>query len=109
VVRHAVRVGGTDVVQPEPVDEELAQLEHTRRQGIDLALQRRVTFGERRVIVTNRPDARGRRGNHHIRIREHANEPAGKRACFLPVTGVEVHLPAAGLRGWELDFVSESL
>jgi hypothetical protein len=57
VVGHPMRVGGADVVQPEAFDEELTQLQHTRRQGLDLALQFRVALGKRRVVVAHRPDA----------------------------------------------------
>jgi L-rhamnose isomerase / sugar isomerase len=109
VVGHPMRVGSADVVQPEALDEELAQLQHTRRQRLDLTLQRRVPLGERRVVVPNRPDARGRRSNHHLRVGEHANESAGQRPGFNPVAGVEVHLSAAGLSGRKLDLVPESL
>jgi L-rhamnose isomerase / sugar isomerase len=104
-----VRVGGADVVEPEPLDEKLAQLEHTGSQRLDLAFQRGVPIGQRRVEVAHGPDARRRGSNDDFRIVKHANEPAGERACFIAVARIEVHLPAAGLSARKLDVVAESL
>jgi L-rhamnose isomerase/sugar isomerase len=109
VVGHTVGVGGADIVEPEPVDEKLAQLEHTRSERLDLALQRGVPISQGRVEVAHGADARCRGSHDDVRVGENANEPAGERACFIPVSGIEVHLPAAGLSVRKLDLVTESL
>jgi L-rhamnose isomerase / sugar isomerase len=104
-----VWIGGADVVEPEPADEELAQLEHTWDQGLDLACERAVALGQRRVEVAHRPDTRRGGGNDDLRTAEHPDESAGEGARLFTVTGVEVHLPTAGLSVGKLDVVAEAL
>ena len=57
VVGDAVREGGADVLDAEPADEELAQLEDARDERRDLALEGRIPLGQARVEVTHRADA----------------------------------------------------
>jgi L-rhamnose isomerase / sugar isomerase len=109
VVGDTVRVRGADVVDTQPVDEELAQLEHARSQRPDLAFQPGVPISKRRIGVAHGADARCGRSNDDLRVGEHANEPAGERAGLVAVAGVEVHLPTAGLSVRKLDVVTQSL
>ena len=46
VVGDPVRKRGADVLEPEPADEQLAQLQHARRERGDLALERGIALGE---------------------------------------------------------------
>ena len=109
VIRDAVRIHGTDILDVQPSDEELAQLQHARYKRFDIARERRVAVGEHRIEVAHGADARGGWRDDDICVRENTDEPASELPRLLPVPGVEMHLPAAGLRGRKLDVMTESL
>src|SRR5918996_4199144 len=109
--RDAMREDGAHVFDAETIDQELAELEHARRQGLDLPGQAGVArqLGQTRVLVTNHRHARGRRADYDLSASERVHEPARQRDRLGLVAAVGVQLAAARLLGRKFDLVAESL
>ena len=65
--------------------------------------------GQRRVVLPDHRGARGRRGHHRLEAAEGSGEPARHRHRLPPVTGVEMHLAAAGLGRREIHLMAQPL
>ena len=109
VVGHPVRERRPDVLEPEPLDEELAELTTRGTSASTCRSKARVALGKRRVELTHRPDAGRRRSHDDLGVGEDADEAPRKLPGLAPVAGVEVQLPAAGLLRPELDGMAEPL
>ena len=104
-----MRERGADVLEAEPADKELAQLDDARGDLVDRPGERRVALRELRVMVAHGADAgRGRRDDHLL-VAEDADEAPGELARLGLVAGVEVHLSAARLLTRERDLMAEPL
>jgi hypothetical protein len=100
-----------DVLDAEPVDEQLGELEHARGQRGDRALEARVPRpgGEPRIAVAHHRHARRRRRHDDVVVAEDPHEAARERGRLVGVARVGVHLPAARLLVGEVDGVAEAL
>ena len=84
-----------DILDPEPADEQLRQLEHARRElGAQLA---------------HGAHARRRRRDDSLEPVEDPREAGAERERLVAVAAVQVQLPAAGLLAREDDLVAEPL
>ena len=114
VVGDPVREVRADVGHAEHVDQELGELVgprgRARRPGRERASASPAPLGEHRVLVAHRPDARPRRRDDGVVPGEGASTKCShQRQRLVAVAGVDVHLPAAGLRHREHDLVPEAL
>ena len=110
VIGHRVREGRAHVLHPEPVHEELAQLDHARHERPDLALQPVVAgqAGDVRVLLAHHAHAGGGRRDHHLGVAERVHEAPHQRHGLELVAAVGVHLPAAGLLLREVHLVARA-
>ena len=109
VIGDPVREVRADVGDAEDIGEERRQVVHPGDQPSDVAGERRVSFGQHRVVLAHHGGAGRRRGDDRLIAGEGSREAAGHRHRLAPVAGVEVHLPAAGLARREVDLVPEPL
>lgn len=109
VIRDAVRKGCPDVLDAETTDEELAQLDDARDERCDLPLPLWLALDQRRIQIANGADTGGRGCDNQLGIAEDPDEPLGEGGRLAAVPGVQMHLPAAGLLGPELDLVTQPL
>src|SRR5512133_4271328 len=109
VVGDAVREDCTNVLEAQMPDEEFGQLEHPRCERLDLSGEGRVSVRQAGIEVPYRSDAGRRRRDHHLRIGEHTDESPSEFPRLVAVTGIEVHLPAAGLLSRKVDRVTKPL
>src|SRR5881396_1358660 len=111
VVRDPVREVRADVYHPEAANEELGQLQHSRGKNFDLLAEFRVIElgGEIGIKLAYCRNARCRRGNDEVLVREHPDEATSQiRSCVL-ITRVEMELSAARLRFGKLHLVTQPL
>jgi hypothetical protein len=111
VVGHPVREVGADVGDPEHVDQELRQFVGARRQVGGGGRQALVAglLGHPGVLVADGPGAGAARHHHRVVAGEAGDVPADQGKRLTGVAGVDVRLPAAGLRERHLDALAEPL
>jgi hypothetical protein len=102
MVGDAMREPGADVLDAEPADQELGELDNP---GAELG-KRGIEPG---VFVAHGGHAGRRRANDDLRAREDLREAAREHKRLGPVPSVEMHLAAARLRLREVDLVPEPL
>ena len=90
------------VLDVEPVDEQLRELDHALRHG------RRCTE-QVRVELAHRAHARRRRRDDQLLVCEDPGEATREARSLVAVAAVQVHLAAARLVGRERDLVPQSL
>jgi len=61
------------------------------------------------VLVAHRADARAGGRDDNLVLLGHLGVVADQRQGLVEVAGIDVHLPATGLRGGEVHFVAEPL
>ena len=111
VIGDGVREGRTDVFYAEVVDEKLGELEDARKQASDFCEEGGIVFGfgHHLVVLAHHGDAGSRGDADGFGVAEHLHEAADERHGLAMVTGVVVHLAAAGLGEGEVDGVAEAL
>ena len=94
-----MRVIGPDVGHAQDIDQELRQLVGLRghRGGPVLEVGRAELARHAGVLVPDRADARAGRGHDRVVALERLDEGADDGHRLARVTGIDVHLPAAGL------------
>ena len=102
MIRNAVSERRPDVLDAEPVDEQLRELDHPVDHGHGRAEQIRVE-------LAHRADARRRRRDDQLLFCEDPGEATREARSLVAVAAVQVHLAAARLVGRERDLVPESL
>ncbi len=97
------------VFDAQPVDQQLGKLEDARKNSSHAAFQLRVGrhTGSFQVVITNHGDARRRGAADKVVAFEYVDEFADQRNGFALITGVVVHLPAAGLFRPEVNGMAE--
>ena len=110
MVGHGVGKPGTDVDEPEHVDEELGELVGARRQRPRVGRQSRVpvVLSDHRLLMTHGAHARPARCDHDVVALERAHVVGDDGKGVGEVARVDVHLPAADLRPGHDHLVTEA-
>ena len=107
-VVHGTRVQlRAHVLDPQPVDQQLGELEHAGSKCRDGAREGLVARSGDGVLLADHRGARSRRAGDDVVRLERLDGAPHERERLAPVAGVPVHLPAAGLPGREDDVVPE--
>ena len=97
------------IFDAQPVDQQLGKLEDARKNSGDAAFQFWVGrhTGGFQVVITDHGDARSRGAADNVVAFEYVDEFSDQRNGFALITGVVVHLPAAGLFRPEVNGMAE--
>ena len=101
----------SDVFSTEPVHKQLREFEDARQETADFAKKCWVVFCLRDpfVVLAHHGYAGGGRDAHYLCIAKHGDEAAYQRNRLTVISGVVVHLAAAGLFQREGDPVAHPL
>jgi hypothetical protein len=111
VVRDAMGIEGSDVLEPEATGEKFRELEDLGQEGFDIGREARIADGCGHFGIVFSHHRHAGRGGHDDDLGgfELVDEALEQGESFGLIAGVPMHLAAAGLAGGEVHGVAESL